>query len=261
MTKTSKPAAASSAVIVFGLSAIGKPKAGLFKASDAAAARKAATKLGLKTLDTSTPAALRLIGKVPVGRIQAHGDAVVPFVTKDLYEQITAADPSGDEPPNEPRNCITAAKQPRLPADWDDIKTGDCVLSRDSDPADGWWQATVTDKHGDIISLRWPRSDRGRPFTKHRTMLGLICPAAGVTTAKGDTKADGARYPKSWAQLATNQIVLTKEDGPCEQWWEAKVIKIDNQVVTLQWRDYPALPPIIRPLQLIGLMHPSPKAR
>ena len=31
-----------------------------------------------------------------------------------------------------------------------------------------------------------------------------------------------------------------------EQWWEAKIVKIDKDHFTLQWRDYPKLPQIVR---------------
>lgn len=298
MTKTSKPTTPSAvqpaAIVVFGLSAIGKPKAGLFKGTDITAATKAAAKLGLSVLDASAPAATALLAKVPMGRIQAHGDAIVPFVTRDLYAAITDAAKGGTKGGTKAANTTTpvaqdnatasgaAPSQPRLPADWSDIKIGDCVLSRDTDPADGWWQAIVVDKRGDIVSLRWPRSDRGRPFQKHRTMLGLMCPAANDNAAQagnkngdkdnnkdgtkngtknGNKDPNGERYPKTWSQIGADQIVLAKEDGPCEQWWEAKVITIENDVATLQWRDYPGLPPILRPRAGLGLMHPAPKSR
>jgi hypothetical protein len=58
-----------------------------------------------------------------------------------------------------------------------------------------------------------------------------------------------------------NQIVLAKEDGPCEQWWEAKTIKLDKNVFTLQWRDRPDLSSIEWPRSSLGLVHPAPKAR
>ena len=31
-----------------------------------------------------------------------------------------------------------------------------------------------------VFKLRWPRSERGRPFQKHRLTLGLICPNEDV---------------------------------------------------------------------------------
>jgi hypothetical protein len=44
-----------------------------------------------------------------------------------------------------------------------------------------------------------------------------------------------------------------------EQWWEAKIVKIDKDQFTLQWRDYPKLPQIVRCRSSLGLMHPAPK--
>jgi hypothetical protein len=260
MTKTAKPAA-SPAVIVFGQSAIGKPKAGLFRGADCVAARRAAAKLNFQVVDTSAPAAAVLAAKVPAGRIQSHGDAIVTFVAKALYDAIVEA---AGAPPPQPRPAAEAAnsqtQSPRLPESWDDIRIGDRVLAQDVDPKDGWWQVRVVDRRGDLVMLRWPGSDRGRPFQKHRTMLGLICPSAG--SGGGAPKANnGVRYPKTWAQIGPDHVVLAKEDGPAEQWWEAKVIAFDGDIATLQWRDFPSLAPIVRPRASLGLMHPAPKIR
>ena len=85
MTKTNK-AVANSSVILFGLTSIGKPRAGVFRGTDVQPARKAAAKLGLKILNLSKETGSGLAAKVPPGRIQAHGEAVVPFVPKNVYE-------------------------------------------------------------------------------------------------------------------------------------------------------------------------------
>jgi len=154
----------------------------------------------------------------------------------------------------------------RLPQNWADIKVGDLVLAQDTDPADGWWQATVTAINGDLFWLRWPGSNgRGRPFQKHRTMLGLMCPAEikdePKPAPKRATSQENAVYPANWASIGVDQIVLAKEDGPCQQWWEAKTVKLDKDVFGLQWRDHQSLPAITRPRLSLGLLHPSPKSR
>ena len=152
----------------------------------------------------------------------------------------------------------------RLPVNWDDIKVGDRVLAQDTDPADGWWQVRVTEVHGDLFKLRWPREERGRPFQRHRAMLGLICPGETKEPVKPDPKpaaAESAVYPAHWSVIGLNQIVLAKEEGPMEQWWEATTINLDKGVFTLQWRDYPQLPVIMRGRSALGLVHPAPKVR
>jgi hypothetical protein len=138
-------------------------------------------------------------------------------------------------------------------------------LAQETDPEDGWWQVTVTEANSDLFKLRWPGSGRGRPFQKHRSTLGLICPGEIKETVKPDPKQAAAEpnavYPRHWSVIGLNQIVLAKEDGPAEQWWEAKTVKLQNDVFTLEWRDHPQLPAIVRPRSALGLVHPAPKVR
>jgi hypothetical protein len=251
-------------VIVFGLTSIGKPKAGAFKPTEAEAARNSAAKLGLQVFEITDESTRAFAAKVPAGRIHGHGDAIVPFVPKALYtsiESLARPTPANPTKPNSP----SQPPRPALPANWNDIKVGDRVLAQDSDPKDGWWQAEVVDRNGEIFKLRWPRSERGRPFQKHRLTLGLICPNEGVKNdgieSNKSPDSPRPRFPQDWAAIKVDQVVLAKEDGPCEQWWEAKTIKLDKDVFTLQWRDRPDLPSIERPRSTLGLVHPAPKAR
>jgi hypothetical protein len=82
----------------------------------------------------------------------------------------------------------------------------------------------------------------------------------GEIESNKSSSSPRARFPQDWAAIKVDQIVLAKEDGPCEQWWEAKAIKLNKDVFTLQWRDRPDLPPIERPRSSLGLVHPAPKA-
>jgi hypothetical protein len=96
----------------------------------------------------------------------------------------------------------------------------------------------------------------------------LICPNDSKTDGKDQPKPDPKQptgksvYPVDWSTLTVDQTVLAKEDGPIEQWWEAKIVKVDKvdkDQFTLQWRDYPKLPQIVRGRSSLGLMHPAPK--
>jgi hypothetical protein len=266
MTKPASPQTQPT-VILFGESPIGKPRAGTFKGSDVGPARKAAAKLGLAIADVGDQQGRTLAAKLPAGRIHGHGDGVVPFVGKELFAQLQVwARPSTNGTnATKPSSTQSLASGPRLPTSWDDIKIGDLVLAQDTDPADGWWQATVVERDGDLFKLRWPRSERGRPFQKHRVTLGLICPSDKQQSVQSGSKKSSAEpssaFPKDWAAIGVGQIVLAKEDGPCQQWWEAKTVKVDKDLFTLQWRDQPNLPSIVRPRAGLGLMHPTPKTR
>ncbi len=223
------------AIIVFGLTAIGKPRAGIFKGTDVGPARKAAAKLGLTVTEIADPASRALAAKIPAGRIGGSADGLVGFVTKDIYEQIKALGPQQQKNgKGESTTVASAAVQFRLPVNWDDIKVGDRVLAQDTDPADGWWQVRVIEVHGDLFKLRWPREERGRPFQRHRATLGLICPGEVKEPVKPDPNqaaAEPAVYPAHWSVIGLNQIVLAKEEGPMEQWWEAKTINLDKERV------------------------------
>ena len=123
----------------------------------------------------------------------------------------------------------------------------------------------MTEANGDLFKLRWPGSGRGRPFQKHRSTLGLICPGEIKDLAKPDPKQAAAEpnavYPRHWSVIGLNQIVLAKEDGPAEQWWEAKTVKLQNDVFTLEWRDHPQFSRHSATAIALGLVHAAPKTR
>jgi hypothetical protein len=263
-TKTTGQAA----IILYGRSAIGKPRAGLFEGTDVEPARKAASKLGLLIADLSAELASSLGAKVPPGRLAANGDKIVPFVKQDVFDKIQAAIIAA--PKESSKVSVGAVKTSvkpagRLPDSWDDIKVGDVVLAQDTDPADGWWQVTVVESRGDVFKLRWPRSERGRPIVRHRLALALICPGQNkggpLPEAKKAAAQSDSVYPRTWSGIGLGHVVLAKEDGPAEQWWEAKTIAKDKESFTLEWRDHTALPTIMRPRLLLGLVHPAPKTR
>jgi hypothetical protein len=117
MSKTTNHVAQPS-VIVFGLTSIGKPKAGVFKPTEAEAARKAAAKLGLQVFEIADESTRAFAAKVPAGRIHGHGDAIVPFVPKALYASIESLARSNLTKATEP-NSPSEPPRPALPANWE----------------------------------------------------------------------------------------------------------------------------------------------
>jgi hypothetical protein len=242
-------------VVVYGLSEAGKLRAGLFKGADVPAAKTAAGKVGLSVLDVTAETPKQLIPKLPAGRIGAKGQDIVPFVKKDLFEKIAAQaqlkDGKSDKAP-------TVRRKPKA---WTDIQIGDSVLAQDDDPTEGWWQCVVVEKRGDLFKLRWPRSPHGKPFQRHRNTLALMHTAETTLKASASKSKSPKSYPADWSSIAPQHIVLAKEDGPCGQWWEARVADQAADALVLTWLNFPALPPIRRPRTDLGLMHPAPKTR
>src|SRR5262249_26858372 len=137
--------------------------------------------------------------------------------------------------------------QPPLPATWDDIKVGHLVIAPEKDPDDGWWQAIVTRIDGDMLSLRWEGTSRGRQFARHRFNVGLMYSGRDLPLGKERVSAQsGSAYPKGWGDIDLNKIVLAKEDGPAEQWWEAKPIDKNGDTFTLLWCDREDVASIMR---------------
>jgi hypothetical protein len=51
--------------------------------------------------------------------------------------------------------------------------------------------------------------------------------------------------------------VIAQEDDAGDGWWEAIVIAVDGDRLTLQWRDYPKQPKIKRHRTAVALLKPS----
>src|SRR5258707_797908 len=93
MTKSSSQlqSAIKPSVIVFGLDGTGKSKAGRFSERHAAAATNAAKSLKLSICSTAKPGIEGLLKNIPVGRLHAQGKAFIPYVKRELFDQIQAA--------------------------------------------------------------------------------------------------------------------------------------------------------------------------
>jgi hypothetical protein len=287
---------AGPAVVLFGIGDGGKPRAAYFPAAHAELAVKAAKAMNLSVLKVAGPDLSALAAKLPAGRIHANGRGFVPFVRTDLYAKVAGlGEPSKYTPPAVDAAISSANKAsadagaaaaparsasgaPRIPDDWDQIDVGDLVVAQLADPEDGWWEAVVTDKNGDMVTLRWRQYPRERKVMRHRLNLGRLCPAGTADTAahctaqlasaasarseaeKGSAgKSSGGtdRYPAGWDAICANQVVLAKEEAPLEGWWEAIVAEVSGDTLTMRWRNRPHLPPIVRHRLHLGLLRPK----
>jgi hypothetical protein len=65
--------------------------------------------------------------------------------------------------------------------------------------------------------------------------------------------------PKSWDAIDIGHMVLAHE-SPDDGWWEALVIKREEDILTLRYRDAPKLPTFIRHVTTVALVNPGPLA-
>jgi hypothetical protein len=86
-------------------------------------------------------------------------------------------------------------------------------------------------------------------------------PAASESTDKPAnvpcTSPMASGLPKSWDSIGVGQMVLAYE-GPGEGWWEAVVVKREEEILTLRYRDYPKVPNFQRHLTTVALINPGP---
>jgi hypothetical protein len=254
-------------VILFGIDGRGKPKAARFKKDHADLAIKAAGQLQLQVLANNNPQVDEIAIKLPVGRVHAKGKAFVPFVRRDLYDRIvaiasndksqSAATPQLSAPAPAPAGK-PGGHIPNLPKDWREIGIGDLVLAQEA-PEDGWYEAIVLEATGDMFTLRWRHYPQARKFARHRNRLGLLF--TGKAEAENNAKQPSAKtdksLPRNWQEIDVGHLVLAKDDGPWESWWEALTQKKVAESFELKWRDYPALRPITRPRFELALLCPD----
>jgi hypothetical protein len=96
---------------------------------------KAATQLQLQVLASNDPKVAEIAARLPVGRVHATGRTFVPFIRRDLYDQLLAAagngnahSPSSSSGSSGASGSTPGGSAPRLPRNWQEIGVGDLVL-------------------------------------------------------------------------------------------------------------------------------------
>ena len=59
---------------------------------------------------------------------------------------------------------------------------------------------------------------------------------------------------KTWADIKPGSLVIAQENF-AEGWWEAIVVEVAGDKLTLRWRDYPKFAPFIRSANQVALLH------
>ncbi len=106
---------ATASVIVFGVDDHDKPRAAVFRGKTADAAQKAADQMKLRALAATTAEAETIAAKLPAGRIQPDGQGFVPYVRRDLYDQVVVI-AGGLPTPQAAARAMTRLRLRRRPA-------------------------------------------------------------------------------------------------------------------------------------------------
>jgi hypothetical protein len=166
------------AIVVHGTDEHGKPRAARFPGEQLDLVNKAAALMHLQFCQATSLAVAEIAQKLPAGRIYSNGRGFVPNVRRDLYARLLdalAGRQAGAK--SEP-----ATRAHPLPPNWEGIEIGHLVLAL-YDPADdgeGWWEAIVVEKAGDMVTLKWRHEPRRPKFMRHRLTVALLDPSAAA---------------------------------------------------------------------------------
>jgi hypothetical protein len=191
-TSNDHAAAEQSDVVLFGLDETGKPRAARFSGEHTDLAAKAAGLMNLTICYANSAELATIAQQLPAGRIHANGRGLVPNVRRDLYDKLIevaktdrddqgagkpADNPTETSAPNsDPASPVIGAAQ-AYPRDWDDISVGHLVIAQ-ANAEEGWWEAIVIAREGDMLTMRW-RDFPGYPkLVQHRTSVALLKPGS-----------------------------------------------------------------------------------
>jgi hypothetical protein len=281
--KSSKPdLSPKAAIIVFGLDQRGKPKAGRFAEQHAAVARRAALALKLAVCRVDRPKLIEIAAKIPVGRLHAQGKAFLPYIGRDLYDQLAAASIPGGSmaaaakaAPSVVLEATKARSKVFIVIGFDErLKPrGARYLIPDEDQlikaADEMDLRVYELKSRDLIELadclpvgKLPSTGpRSVPEIKQDIYSEIVCGIAEEANAVPRGKTDGPLpaqkgSPESWDTIDTGHLVVAQET-PSYGWAEAIVVERKGSLLTLRYRDYPKLPKFYRPYRAVALLFRS----
>jgi hypothetical protein len=187
-------------LFVYGLDEAGKPKGARFSMSDMETVSPVVTALRLQFFDGGGSEEMVNLGmKLAVGRVYARGKSFIPNIKRDLYDGILAAvalqkaelDRSQAERTAAAAAARDVAKSSEqvpayvptvlpplasgLPQNWESIAAGNLVLA-DEGPGEGYWQAIVISRDGEILTLRYRDFPKVPKFERHVSTIALINP-------------------------------------------------------------------------------------
>ena len=163
-------------LIVLGRDEQGKPRAARFPVSQADLVAKAAKAMNLTVCKADGAALAELAKKLPSGRLYATGRGFVPPVGRNLYGKIVEQLKLAGQPvPDETEQSATDQPAPGLPTTWDDIAVGHLVIAQEA-KWDGWWEAIVLARDGDMLTLKWRDYPWQSNVVRHAGAVALLKP-------------------------------------------------------------------------------------
>jgi len=173
---TKEPNGTAPDLIVLGPDDEGKPRAARFPAGQANLVAKAAKAMNLTVCNADGAALADLAKKLHPGRLYATGRAFVPRAGRNLYGKIVEQLKLVGQPvPKDVEQASAEQPAPGLPATWDDIAVGHLVIAQEG-AIDGWWEAIVLARDGDMLTLKWRDYPQQPNVVRHAGSVALLKP-------------------------------------------------------------------------------------
>lgn len=162
------PTPAKGDVIVYGAPERGGGgQAGWFPANEADAAVRTGALLKLASRSVSTDELAFLAARLPAGELTGVARRFAPIVSPAAFAALSSA-PWSTAPKLEPKPVKGPA------TNWADLQPGHVVLCPEETSDEGWWQAVIVRRVGDMATLRWRFDPDMAAFMKPVGKLGLI---------------------------------------------------------------------------------------
>ncbi len=163
-------------LIVLGLHE-GQPRAAKFPAGQPDLVGKAAKAMNLTVCKAEGPELVELAKKLQEGRLYASGKGFVPPVRQSLYDQLVEQlKLAGQAGPQTSNQAQTEGPVRTLPSSWDDIAVGHLVVAHEN-AVQGWWEAIVLARDGDMLTLKWRDYPEQGHVIRHVAAVALLKPS------------------------------------------------------------------------------------
>ncbi len=174
MTKQSNDTAPD--LIVLGLHE-GQPRAAKFPPGQPDLVSKAAKAMNLTVCKAEGPELIELTKKLQEGRLYANGKGFVPPVRQSLYDQLVEQlKLAGQAGPPTSNQAQAEGPVRTLPSGWDEIAVGHLVIAHEN-TVQGWWEAIVLARDGDMLTLKWRDYPEQGHVIRHVAAVALLKPS------------------------------------------------------------------------------------
>ena len=236
-------------LVVFGFDESKRPRAAQFKEPEFKLARKAADLMGLSVFETDDAKIRRRLKKLPQGKVYMSGWGFVPNVRQIQFDNLLKT--TGEKKPKAPE----PKPQATLPSSWKTVGVSDLVAAQADSASDGWWPVVVVAVDGDMLRLQARDFPEAPQVVRHRSAVALFFTPDYVPPAQESNVAPG--LPLSWDILVFDHLVIAPETKAEDGYFEALIVRVDKNTLTLVWRDYPRQPKFKRHRHAVALLNPT----